>query len=148
MVQNSESEEFKAFKRMYIKRKREERALADFKSGRLVELKNKLIIHTKSGKAVYFGPSGKKYEHQFDVRDNTGKVLIYLASHPSGELDAATLAKLLNKPRHDEVGNTDDRRVRDTFQSLRKGLGLVKNPDDCFQTARGFGLKCSVELLN
>lgn len=112
----------------------------------VVNDRGRLILHQKEGRIVYWTASLKRYETILKPKTNPYCLLQYLIQNPIKVFPTKDLVGQLNPQRTEGYG-TDDRRVRDTVEAIRKKLGLTKNPqDDIFIVDRGFGLKCDVEL--
>lgn len=105
---------------------------------------NTLEFYINSGTAIYVDKSGKKYKGSFGIRDNSYKLLTYLAQHPGQSFTPDELDMLLNKQRQGAY-STPDRRIRDTIQTIRRTLGFTQNKtSDFFNVDKGYGIKCSV----
>lgn len=107
---------------------------------------NTLEFHINSGAAIYVDKSSKKYKGSFGIRDNSYKLLTYLAQHPGQSFTPEELGAYLNKQREGAY-STPDRRIRDTVQTIRKTLGFTKNKtSDFFNVDKGYGIKCTVVI--
>ncbi len=106
--------------------------------------KGRLILY-KNGRTVYTAPTGRKYEGKFSTKTNPYLLLQFLSKELGKVFEVQDLAKCLRNPRVGAEGTTEDRRVRDTVQSIRKKLKLPEG-DDFFIVDKGFGLDCDVEL--
>lgn len=128
----------------------EARFLDTQRNSRLNEIghidKGKLILNQKNGHTIYWTNSLKKFEATFKPRTNPYKLLNFMGRQPDKMSTAKELVEVLNAQR-ENANSIDDRRVRDTVQTVRKKLGLIQNSqDDFFIVENGFGLKCDVEL--
>lgn len=104
--------------------------------------KGSLTLYLKSGRIVFSAPSGSTYKAQLRQGSNGYILLQYLMVQPVGiAVPYIELAKHLNK-KNENIDSDEERRVRDAIQSVRKALKL-KNNDDLFMTAYGFGLNCN-----
>ncbi len=108
--------------------------------------RGRLVVNLKDGHTIYWTDSLKKYMATFKPRTNPYILLIFLVQNPGEIFSDEELVDKLNPQRRD-ANSADDRRIRDTIETIRKKLKLTKNPEDDFFTVdKGFGLNCIVEL--
>lgn len=108
--------------------------------------KGKLILNQKNGYVVYWTNTLRKFQTTFKPKTNPYNLLNFMGQQPDKIFTAKESVGVLNPQRIDAY-STDDRRVRDTVQTIRNKLGLTQSPqDDFFIVEKGFGLKCDVEF--
>lgn len=114
--------------------------------GMLADRSNTLEFYKSTGNVTYIDRSGKNHTGHFGPRDNGYLLLSLLIQYPGKIYTADQTAEVLNKAR-EYSDSTPDRRARDTIQTIRKELGLVKDKvNDFFIVDKGFGLNCKVEI--
>lgn len=114
--------------------------------GDIVDRSNTLEFYKGSGDVIYLDKSGKPRKGHFNPRDNGYLLLAFLTQYPGRVFTADETVKVLKKERSDGDSGAD-RRVRDTIQTIRKELGLVKDKvNDFFIVEKGFSIGCKVEL--
>lgn len=106
---------------------------------------NLLRFHIESGDVEYRASSGKKYTAHFGKTTNSYKLLSFLVENPRKIFQVEELVKKLNKPTRRADSPTDDRRVRDTVQSIRDSFQIDEGYD-FFLVNNGFGLNCIVDI--
>lgn len=105
----------------------------------------KLKLYEKNGKVEYTAHSGNEYCTNLGTNTNQFILLKYLVHNQDKKCSHEELAKGLKLPRNNSNNPTEEQRVRDTVQSIRKKLKLLPE-DDFFIVDYGYGLKCNVEL--
>lgn len=107
---------------------------------------NTLIFNTANGEVSYTSPDGKTYEGELNKNTNSYRILSFLVDQPINKLfDFSELAKHLNSPRGHSREPTEERRVRDTIQSIKEVLNYYG--EDLFISDYGFGIKCKVHII-
>lgn len=108
---------------------------------------NPKLSFSYSGKIVYKYPSGNTYRSDLNKNNNAYKLLFLLVQNPYRYFSVEELNHKLNKQR-EGANATPERRVRDTIQEIREGLGLNKeHPHDFFTVkANTFGINCDSEI--
>jgi len=100
------------------------------------------LIFYENGEIKYIDPSGKEYQAKLKSNTNSYRLLKFLVYKPRQVFEFGELAKSLKKARSDVNYSDDERRVRDTVQSIKDKLKYYG--DDLFESDNGFGLKCDV----
>ncbi|EKE00323.1 MAG: hypothetical protein ACD_22C00047G0009 [uncultured bacterium] len=109
------------------------------------ETGNTLIFH-KDGTIVYFSPTGEKHSAKLSLQRNAYKMLDYMVSSDrEGIFKFSELGGVLNKPREHAQDSSNERRVRDTIQGIKKALNY--SGDDLFVVDKGFGIKCDIHII-
>lgn len=124
----------------------------DDKSG-IIDIRDQFVnrsdtleFYKNTGEIIYTDKSNTKHKGRFGLRDNGYLLLAFLAENPGKTFTAKELAVNLNNARSESI-STDDRRIRDTIQTIRKELGLIKNKaNDIFMVDKGFGIGCKIEI--
>lgn len=110
------------------------------------ELKNTLVF-SRSGLIEYTTKSLTVHKTSFKPLTNPYRLLDFLVHNPLEDNKTYSFSKLareLRKPRKKVEYADDERRVRDTIQSIRVGLGY--NGDELFNVDKGFSIKCKVSI--
>ncbi len=106
---------------------------------------NKLIFYI-SGKIIYYGKKGQKYETYLNPANNPYKLIKYLTKNPYSEFNAEILANELKKPRSGSDSPLPERRIRDTIASIEDQLSLKKADKFIEVKMCRFSLRCIVEI--
>lgn len=100
------------------------------------------LIFSENGEVIYIDPSGKEHNTNLKTKTNSYSLLKFLVYHPHKVFKFNELADNLNDVRSQVDSSNDERRVRDTIQSIKEKLQY--QGDDLFESDYGFGLKCDV----
>lgn len=107
--------------------------------------KNTLIFY-KDGNVTYISPVGKIYKTEFGTKTNSYKLLLFLTQNPRRHFGFYELAKQLKTPKITANSPSDERRVRDTIQSIKEKLQYKGK--DLFKTDCGFTLITNAQINN
>lgn len=100
------------------------------------------LIFYEDGEIVYIDPTGKEYQTKLKTKTNSYSLLKFLVHNPHRVFEFGKLAESLKKIRSQVDSSDDERRVRDTIQSIKEKLKY--QGDDLFNSDHGFGLNCDV----
>lgn len=110
---------------------------------------NTLFFNINDGKITYTTPSGETFEGKLKIGTNSYKLLYFLVNQANKRFEFTELVQKLNAPRAQSY-STDERRVRDTVDSIKKALKNGRKRyygDDLFNSDSGFGIKCKVHIV-
>lgn len=100
------------------------------------------LIFYENGEIVYIDPTGREYQTKLKTKTNSYSLLKFLVYKPHRVFEFGELAESLKETRSQVDSPGDERRVRDTIQSIKEKLQY--QGDDLFESDYGFGLKCDV----
>lgn len=106
------------------------------------------LVFYKDGSVHYVALSGQTYKAKFKLGTNSYKLLHYLADNSGSVFSYSDLVKKINVSRQGAEA-TDETRIRDTIQIIRRELGLTKENkiDDLFRVdGKHFGVKFNAEI--
>lgn len=106
------------------------------------DTKETLILY-RDGNVSFTTVSGNVKKGKFRIKSNPYNLLLYMSKEPYKIFSFDELVVFLKKPRS-ESDSTNERRVRDTIQSIRKELKLAEG--ELFIVDYGFGLNCDVQI--
>lgn len=133
------------FESKYLQMEKLYKKLAEAQDRKQKKISPKIIIH-KNGFIERYS-SMNKYEALFKIGSNDFLLLRYLASpdNLSKTFTSDELAKKINQERQGWIGS-NERRIRDTIQSIRKKLSIKKADDPFIVSGKRFGLDCDIEF--
>lgn len=108
-------------------------------------LPNGLLKYKSDGDTTYTSISGKKYQAKFGKGSNPNRLLLYLTKdiHKSAyKFDE--FEEVLRKPRSGGEGSGNERRVRDTVQSIRTKMGLPRG--EMIVIDNDVKIKCGIQI--
>ena len=109
------------------------------------EEKGDTLTFNINGEVSYISPTGELYKTKLTKNSNSYNLLSFLVDQPKKLFNFSELAEKLNRPRGHAQAPSDERRVRDTIQSIKKALKYYGK--DLFLSDYGFGIKCKVNII-
>ncbi len=106
------------------------------------DAKGNLLTFHENGEIEYIDSDGNEYHTKLNKTLNQFKLLKFLVYNPRQVFKFDELAKNLNKVKSGVDYPDDERRVRDTIQSIKDKL--MYKGDGLFESSYGFGLSCDV----
>lgn len=105
---------------------------------------NGLLVFQENGEITYISPTKEIYNTKLRKKTNSYNLLKFLVVNPHKVFGFNKLEMYLEKVGHNVGYSTNERRVRDTIQSIKKKLKY--QGQDLFESNKGFGLKCDVQI--
>lgn len=111
---------------------------------KVANYENKLILY-RNGRTIYIENYKNVYEYKFNLKTNPHLLLLFLAQNPTKTFSVIELDKKLKAQRHN-ANSTEERRIRDTIQEIRRKLKLNESSDFLTVDRKIFGIRCSSEF--